>query len=388
MRGTLTVAGPLMLAVVSLTLRAGTAAEPDGLAMLQEAAEADGLLGQMILVGFPGDDERDRGVMAALNKIAQGVIGGVVLYPSNIRSAQAARFLTAFLANANSELVPLIAVDQEGGLVQRLTRRKGYAYFASARNVGRDPKLRTPDAALRLYGRMAEELAQAGVNLNFGPVVDLNSYPGNPVIARRKRSFGADPKAVAALARAFITTHREANVVTAAKHFPGHGSSRSDSHKVLADISQSWRESELEPYRLLARDGLLDMVMVGHLYHPRFSDGEGVPASLSERAIRALRADGYIGFKGVVVSDDMEMSAVRKSYSREDRVVMAINAGTDLLVFSNVKTRDPELGVKIHAIIADAVRDGRIPRARIEEAYGRILLLKRRLMQHDLAGKW
>jgi beta-N-acetylhexosaminidase len=155
---------------------------------------------------------------------------------------------------------------------------------------------------------MAEELAQAGVNLNFGPVVDLNSYPGNPVIARRKRSFGADPKAVAALARAFITAHREANVVTAAKHFPGHGSSRSDSHKVLADISQSWRESELEPYRLLARDGLLDMVMVGHLYHPRFSDGEGVPASLSERAIRALRADGYIGFKGVVVSDDMEMS--------------------------------------------------------------------------------
>jgi len=126
----------------------------------------------------------------------------------------------------------------------------------------------------------------------------------------------------------------------------------------------------------------------GHLYHPRFSDGEGVPASLSERAIRALRAYGYIGFKGVVVSDDMEMSAVRKSYSREDRVVMAINAGTDLLVFSNVKTRDPELGVKIHAIIADAVRDGRIPRARIEEAYGRILLLKRRLMQHDLAGKW
>jgi len=105
--------------------------------MLQEAAEADGLLGQMILVGFPGDDERDRGVMAALNKIAQGVIGGVVLYPSNIRSARQLRFLTAFLANANSKLVPLIAVDQEGGLVQRLTRRKGYAYFASARNVGR-----------------------------------------------------------------------------------------------------------------------------------------------------------------------------------------------------------------------------------------------------------
>jgi beta-N-acetylhexosaminidase len=231
---------------------------------------------------------------------------------------------------------------------------------------------------------MAEELAQAGVNLNFGPVVDLNSYPGNPVIARRKRSFGADPKAVAALARAFITAHREANVVTAAKHFPGHGSNRSDSHKVLADISQSWRESELEPYRLLARDGLLDMVMVGAPLSSALQRRRrcaGVSVGAGDRGAPGRRLYRLQGRRGQRRHGDE-----RKSYSREDRVVMAINAGTDLLVFSNVKTRDPELGVKIHAIIADAVRDGRIPR--IEEAYGRILLLKRRLMQHDLAGKW
>ena len=243
-------------------------------------------------------------------------------------------------------------------------------------------------ARVRLYERMAQELARAGINLNFGPVVDLSLNPGNTVIVRRKRSFGSDPKTVTALAGAFITAHREANILTAAKHFPGHGSSWSDSHKALPDVSRSWRESELEPYRMLAQDGLLDMVMVGHLYHPRFSDGEKLPASLSARAIDALRADGYIGFKGVVVSDDLEMGAVRESYSLDDRVIKAVNAGTDLLVFSNVMSRDPELGVKIHAIIADAVRDGRIPRARIEEAYGRIIFLKRRLMQHDLAGTW
>jgi beta-N-acetylhexosaminidase len=416
-----TVAALMLVAVATLKLGAGVrsaAAEPampfpgigasdagasgdeisnpdafgDGLAMLREAAEADDLLrrmiGQMIMVGFQGDDERDAGVMAVRDQLAEDVVGGVVLYPENIRSARQLRLLTAWLANAKSELVPLIAVDQEGGLVQRLTRRKGYVYFPSARNVARDPKLRTPEAALRLYGRMAQELAQAGINLNFGPVVDLSVNAGNTVIVRRKRSFGSDPKTVTALAGAFITAHRDANVVTAAKHFPGHGSSWSDSHKALPDVSQSWRESELEPYRMLARDGLLDMVMVGHLYHPRFSDGEKLPASLSARAIRALRADGYIGFKGVIVSDDMEMGAVRKSYSLEDRVVKAVNAGTDLLVFSNVKSRDPALGVEIHAIIADAVRDGRIPLARIEEAYGRIIFLKRRLMQHDLAGTW
>ncbi len=131
---------------------------------------------------------------------------------------------------------------------------------------------------------------------------------------------------------------------------------------------------------------MLDMVMVGHLYHPTFSDGPGVPASLSGRAVRALR--GWIGFDGVVVSDDLEMGAVARAYSLEERVIMAVNAGTDLLVYSNVKTRDSDMGARIHAIIAQAVKDGRIKRARIEEAYGRILLLKRRLMQHDLAGKW
>ena len=151
---------------------------------------------------------------------------------------------------------------------------------------------------------------------------------------------------------------------------------------------KTWREIELEPYRTLAKDGLLDVVMIGHLYHPRFSDGARLPASLSGRAMQALRAKGYIGFKGVVVSDDMEMGAVRDHYSLEERVIKAVNAGTDLLVFSNVKSRDPELGPKIHAVIADAVRDGRISRARIEQAYGKIRLLKRRLAEKDLSGKW
>jgi beta-N-acetylhexosaminidase len=128
--------------------------------------------------------------------------------------------------------------------------------------------------------------------------------------------------------------------------------------------------------------------MIGHLYHPRFSDGARLPASLSGRAVQALRSEHYIGFQGVIFSDDMEMGAVRDDYSIEERVIKAVNAGTDLIVFSNVLAHDPELGEKIHAIIADAVRDGRISRIRIEQAYGKIRLLKRRLAEHDLPGKW
>jgi len=347
----------------------------------------DAMIGQMIMVGFLGDNERDPGVKAVRDQLAKGIVGGVVLYPENIGRPNELRTLTAFLRNAKSSMVPLIAVDQEGGKVQRLTRRNGHHYFPSASSVGKNPAYASGDSAERLYATMAEELAYAGFNLNFGPVVDLNLNTNNPVIGQRDRSFSADPKTVTALARAFIVAHRAADIVTVAKHFPGHGSSHVDSHKGLPDISQSWREIEIEPYQALAKEGLLDAVMIGHLYHPTFSDGAKLPASLSGRAVRALQQKGYIGFDGVVVSDDMEMGAVREAYSLEERVIKAVNAGTDLLVFSNVQSRDIELGPKIHQIIADAVRDGRISRSRIEKAYGKITLLKRRLMAHDLSGK-
>jgi beta-N-acetylhexosaminidase len=381
-----------LFAALSFALSANglSAAEPDGLASLRATAAADDrldrMIGQTIMVGFSGQSEHDPGVKAVRDQLARGVIGGVVLYPENIGSPRQLRLLTAFLLNANSTLVPFIAVDQEGGRVQRLDRRTGHKHYPSAQKMGRDATL-TPEEARRIYGEMAKELADAGVNLNFGPVVDLSLNPWNAVISRRKRSYGTDPQTVTSLARSFIAAHREANVATVAKHFPGHGSSWSDSHKSLPDISRSWRESELEPYVALSHDGLLDMVMVGHLFHPRFSDGDKLPSSLSAKAIDALRADGYVGYQGVVVTDDMEMGAVRVAFTLEDRVVTALNAGVDLLVFSNVKSRDTELGMKLHEIVADAVRDGRVSRARIESAYERIAALKRRLMAHDLAGR-
>ena len=226
-----------------------------------------------------------------------------------------------------------------------------------------------------------------GFNVNFGPVVDLSVNPWNTVIARRKRSYGADPDTVTSLARSFIAAHREANVVTVAKHFPGHGSSWSDSHKALPDISRSWRESELEPYVALSHDGLLDMVMVGHLYHPRFSDGEKLPSSLSANAIRALRADGYIGFHGVVVSDDMEMGAVRERYSTRgprDQGAQCRRRSPRVLQRQVARHGAWRQGPRHHR---QAVRDGRIPRAKIEAAYQKIAALKHRLMAHDLAGR-
>jgi beta-N-acetylhexosaminidase len=405
-------AGAALLCLSAAGIRISLAAEPQGrpgesgsheaqraeaaragaLAALRDESEAatelDRMIGQMILVGFLGSSQRDAGVIAVHDQLKRGTVGGVLLFPDNIRSPANLRALTTYLASANPTLAPFIAVDQEGGLVQRLSRRNGHAYFPAARKVARDSRLNSPEAAFDLYKRMADMLAKGGINLNFGPVVDLSINPGNSVVVRRKRSYGTDPKMVTMLAGAFIAAHRDANVITAAKHFPGHGSSWSDSHKSLPDITKSWREVELDPYVGLNRSGLLDMVMLGHLYHPRFSDGEKVPASLSERAVRALRTKGYIGFQGVIVSDDMEMGAVRGRFDLDDTVVRAVNAGVDVLVFSNVKARDPKLGDKVHAAIAEAVREGRIAPQTIRQAYERIALLKRRMMRHDLADTW
>ena len=340
------------------------------------------------MVGFPGDGEKDPGVIAVRDQLAKGLIGGVVLFPENIASPKRLKNLIAYLRNARSMPMPFIAVDQEGGKVQRLNRWNGHSNFPSAQRVARNPSYASPEAAQKLYAKMAAELAEAGFNMNLGPVVDLNTNPRNPVIGARGRSFSNDPDTVTALATAFIKAHRAANVLTVAKHFPGHGSSRVDSHKALADVSKTWREVELEPYRRLAKDGLLDAVMVGHLYHPRFSDMEKLPASLSAKAIRALRTKTWIDFNGVIISDDMEMGAVRGKFTIDERAVRAIRTGTDIVVFSNVQSSDHELGVKVHTAIAKAVCDGRVSRERIEQSYGKIMLLKRRLQQKDLSGKW
>jgi len=384
---------PLVAMFTAAVALSVAATRPHAEPVPKDAAPCDtshlsAMIGQMIMVGFLGNNEKDAGVIAARRQLADGVIGGVVLFPENIGPPNKLKALTAYLRDARSNPVPFIAVDEEGGKVQRLDGRNGYRHFPSAASVGRNPSYASPQAAERLYAKMAAQLAEVGFNMNLGPVVDLNLNPRNPVIGARDRSFSADPDVVTALATAFIEAHRRANIVTVAKHFPGHGSSTTDSHKTLADISKTWRPIEIEPYQRLAKAGLLDGVMIGHLYQPRFSDMEGMPASLSAKAVRALRDKSWIDFDGVIISDDMEMGAVRDMFPPDELAVRAVNAGIDIVMFSNIKSHDPELGLKIHTGLLKAVCDGRISRIRIEKAYGKILLLKRRLEQKDLTGKW
>ena len=298
-------------------------------------------------------------------------IGGVVLYDYNIVGPRQVKALNAAFRDASSELPPFICVDQEGGAVQRLSRVKGFAGLPGAARISG----LSLEKAYQLDATAARELANLGFNVNFGPVVDLNLNPANPAIGRLGRSFSADPDQVIEYASEFIDAHEQSGVLAVAKHFPGHGSARNDPHSRVVDISNTWRASELIPYESLISGGFVDMVMVGHLIEPDFSDAGNTPASLSRRAIEdQLR--GKLHFSGLVVTDDLSMGAISSRYSLEQAAVMAIAAGADLIIVNHT---DPGIADQIIAAVSQAVTDGKIRREQIEQAYRLIVSRKLRL---------
>jgi beta-N-acetylhexosaminidase len=331
-------------------------------------------IGQMLMVGFAGQATSHASVRRTLDQLRRGQIGGVLLFGRNVKSRRQVAELTRELRAAAGTLPPLIAIDQEGGKIQRMGPEQGFAQYPSAAGVAGSLDA---EGAQRLYRGLAGELKDVGINLNLGPVVDLDRNRGNRVIGGHGRSYGPDPDRVTTYARAFIAAHRAVGVLTAAKHFPGHGSSRGDSHHGFVDIGETWSPAELEPYRALAgRDGP-SMVMVGHLHLPALGEGSALPATLSKRAIiDTLR--NRLGFEGVVITDDLEMGAIRDHYRFEESIIAAVNAGNDILLFGNLRD-DPRLVERVVMTIRRAVLSGTIAKSRIEEASRRVVALRRSL---------
>ena len=357
---------PAFAALLALVLSA-----PAGAQTLEQMA------GQMIIVGFQGDDVSDKSVRAVAAEIAAGDLGGVMYLKPNVKSLGAVRAINELFRSSSPGLPPFITLDQEGGAVERLTEAVGFAELPNAASIAKN---NSPAEAEAIYEGMAHEVAALGFSVNFGPVADLDVNPNNQVIAKFGRAFGKSPEVVAAYDEAFIEAHHAAGLITALKHFPGHGSSTADSHEGFVDISSTWSPAELEPYRILFADGYADMVMVGHLYHEDYvGQGSGkLPASLSPEWIEGVLR-GQLGFKGVVVSDDLEMGAIRKIYDLHDTIVQAVNAGTDVLLFSNTAAPSGNLADKVRGILVAEAESDPAFRARIEASYGRIVALKARI---------
>ena len=363
---------PAAVLLAVACVRLGYADPPASPASETVDHDLEAMIGQMIMVGFIGTSPQDPWPAKLLGQIAAGQVGGVLFLGRNAGSRASVVELNQAILDAGGATPVLIAIDQEGGRIERLTEEVGFTERPSAQDVAASESVLE---ATGLYAGLARDLRDWNFNVNLGPVVDVNVNPDNPIIGALGRSFSGDPGTVTAYAGAFVSGHRASGVLTALKHFPGHGSSREDSHKGFVDVTETWTPSELEPYRALVAAGLVDMVMSGHLYLEQLSEPSAtLPSSLSRPALDVLRDD--IGFDGVIISDDMEMQAIEKHYTLEDAAVRAVRAGTNILVYSNYSHPRPDLPGEVIAILRRHAESDPQFRAMIEDSYRKILLLK------------
>ena len=335
--------------------------------------DIDSDIGEMLLVGFRG------ATVDSTNHIWRDIIhfhvGSVILFDydaqtrqrgRNIRSRQQVQKLCSQLRSLKPDLI--ISVDQEGGMVSRLHPRYGFPQIPSAQKSALDGHDSVRNGAL-LTATMLREI---GINLNFAPVADVNVNKECPVIGKMERSFSSSAKDVTDCCRIWIDEQKKQGVISCMKHFPGHGSATGDTHKGLVDVSSTWKELELDPYRQLISE--VPMIMTAHVINHQL-DPSGLPASLSPTITSYLRDS--LAFKGVIVTDDMAMGAIVNEYSYEKAIRMALEAGADMLCLSNNGgTYDTELVPNTVRIIKKLVQEGIITPERIHTSAERIRVLK------------
>ena len=342
-----------------------------------ESLSLEDAVGQMLLVGFRGT-ELDAETGALLADLSPG---GVILFDFDVpsggelpRNVTGPRQLRALIASLQAQaVIPFfVAIDAEGGLVNRLGTEYGFRLIVpSHETLGSLPV----EATRVVAAALAAELSGLGVNWNLAPVVDVNVYPDSPAIGALGRSFSADPDVVAEHAAAFASAHIEAGVIPTLKHFPGHGSAVGDTHLGVTDVTDTYvQDVELAPYRQLLEQGYTGTVMTNHIVN-RNLDGRAVPATLSRPVITGLLRE-ELGYDGVVVSDDMQMGAIVEEFELEHAAVEAVKAGVDVILIAMQSSYDPAGIRRVKQAILQAVADGEIPETRIYGSAGRILQLK------------
>ncbi len=337
-------------------------------------------IGQMLLVGFRGYEVQPSDPVA--RDAAERNLGGVVYFDQemadtqllgrNVKSPSQLKALSQSLQSVAKTLL-LISIDQEGGRVNRLKSHYGFPETISHEELGKNNDLAFTFAHAEL---IAKTLVEVGINLNLAPVIDLDVNPDNPIIKGKKRSFHADPEIVAQHAIEFAKAHRKHGVLICPKHFPGHGSAMGDTHLGLVNVTKTWGERELIPFQRLIESGLCDIMMTAHVFNANLDPER--PATLSKKILQGILRD-KLGYRGVIVSDDMEMKAISAQYGLENAIQFAIDAGIDLLCFGNNMTYEANIGEKVTGIILSLVETGKISEARIEESFQRVTALKGKL---------
>tara|TARA_Y100000310_G_C20568962_1_gene756985 strand:- start:86 stop:1231 length:1146 start_codon:yes stop_codon:yes gene_type:complete len=334
--------------------------------------EISNRIGQMIMIGFRGTK-----INPEITKLIEDVKpGGLILMdydvpskeeiPRNIINKEQTKQLIKDLQLA-SDTPLLIAVDAEGGKVNRLKPKYGFIDIPSAEEMGKDSTENTKEIATKL----AQQLKDLGFNTNLAPVVDVNVNKESPAIGALGRSFSDDPNKVITHAQEFINAHKQENIITVLKHFPGHGSAGEDSHLELVDVTNTYQVEELTPYQELETDA----VMTAHVMNR--NEDPDYPATLSKIFLQSILRD-ELNFSGVIFSDDMQMAAIKDIYGFEEAIIKAVNAGNDIILNSNNIEFNESEAYRIKDIILEGIQNKQIPLSRIIESSDRIYNLKER----------
>lgn len=335
----------------------------DKAAKFTSSASATSAAGQLLIVGFDGT-RYTSAIGSWFKKIRPA---GVILFARNIENADQTRTLISDIVKLaeDQSLAPLfVCVDQEGGGVSRLP--KEYPPFPTARALGKDG---SSELVETIHAKMGRVLADIGFNVDFAPVLDLDTNPVNPIIG--DRSFSSDPEKAGRLGRAAIRGLRSAGILTCAKHFPGHGDTSLDSHHDLPVDSRSAgriEEVELHPFREALEEDV-EFVMTAHVIYPAFD--ELLPATLSEKIVTGLLRN-KMGYNGLIVGDDMDMKAVSDHWGTEESTRLAMKAGVDTLLVCHETPRREA----VHESLKRMIGEGEMAPEEVLARIGRIFAAK------------
>lgn len=348
----------------------------------EEACPLRQKIGQMLLVGISDKIYSDLLAKETAATLKRLHIGGVVLMGYNVVGTSASKLQCAdkaqvknFVNALQSDRQPkmFIAIDQEGGSIQRLKECSGFKEIPSHAEIG---QLKNPKMAYNIAYRAALELREVGINWNFAPVLDVNGQTKNSVIGGLDRSLSANPKAVASLGQSLFQGTQAAGLIASAKHFPGHGAAANDSHISAAHIDKSWDEiakKDLIPFANAFKNGV-DSVMVGHIsLNSKCGFGTEL-SSLNEQLLQKIVRD-KMKYNGLMVTDDLSMGAITEKYTLNEAAKKAILAGNDILII-----RIGDYANAIDSLCKETslkTEDAERLRLRIEQANERIATLKK-----------
>ncbi|MDR6547602.1 beta-glucosidase-like glycosyl hydrolase [Chryseobacterium rhizosphaerae] len=317
----------------------------------------DEKLGQLFIVALYTNKGEDY-INQVRNIVTADKIGGLILMQDD-----AAREINLVNEFQQKSKVPLmIGMDAEWGLFQRIATAHKFPW---AMTLG---AIQDKNLIYQMSAKIAEDCHRMGINWDFAPVVDVNTNPNNPIIGNR--SFGSEVNNVIGSALSYSNGLQDNNILAAIKHFPGHGDTNTDSHLDLPVVSHNLSRLntiELAPFKALMDKGI-GGVMVAHLYVPSLESGKGIPASVSKNIITGLLKD-QLGYKGLIITDALNMGAVANKYKPGELDAMAFSAGNDIMLFSQGVSEGKKL-------IQKAIDKGEIPQSRVEESVKKILLTK------------